>query len=210
MKGTLVSHAWHFLLSLLVGTNLFAGESSLIVVRHGEATSNIEKVYNSDPENANYKSANLTKAGHQTVLETAKRLLSEGFSNDTISAVFVSPLPRCIQTADILAQQGLFSSDKIHIDKRLIEQRAGDLEGKPQFATWEPSFAKKYNAESPEQVKNRVQDFYSDILRRYPQGNILVVTHALPGLDLIQIASHQQVKLNPGEAYVTPLESRNQ
>src|ERR1700730_14528243 len=85
---------------------LHSMEQQLIVIRHGEAGNNIEKVYNSNPENPNYKIFNLTEAGIQTTQKTTKDLLAQGFSNDNIAAVFVSPLPRTIQTADILVQQG--------------------------------------------------------------------------------------------------------
>jgi broad specificity phosphatase PhoE len=180
-------------------------EQELIVIRHGEAGNNLEKVYNSNPENPHYKPFNLTEAGIQTTQKTVKKLQDLGFNNSNIVAVFVSPLPRTLQTADILVQQGLVSKDKIIVDKRLIEQNAGDLEGKKTFTTWQPSFSKEYNAESLEQVQNRVKDFYDSLLQTYPQGNIIVVTHALVSQDLIEIVTHQVVKLTPGEAKIIPL-----
>jgi len=185
--------------------SLHSVEQKLIVIRHGEAGNNIEKVYNSNPENPNYKIFNLTESGIQTTQKTAKDLIAQGFSNNNIAAVFVSPLPRTKQTADILVQQGLVSKDKIILDKRLIELNAGDLEGKPTFAAWKPSFAKDYHAESEEQVAKRVKEFYDMILQKYPQGNIIVVTHALASQDLIELVTHQIVKLNPGEAKVVTL-----
>jgi broad specificity phosphatase PhoE len=195
-----------FLFTIFLSTfSLYSMEQDLIVIRHGEAGNNIEKVYNSNPENPNYKPFNLTEAGIQTTLKTAQELLDQGFNNSNIVAVFVSPLPRTIQTADILVQQGLVSKDKIILDKRLIEQNAGDLEGKKTFPSWQPSFSKEYHAESEEQVKNRVKDFYNSILQKYPQGNIIVVTHALVSQDLIELITHQVVKLKPGEAKVIPL-----
>lgn len=185
--------------------SLYSMEQQLIVIRHGEAGNNIEKVYNSNPENPNYKIFNLTEAGILATQKTAKDLIAQGFSNDNIAAVFVSPLPRTKQTADILVQQGLVSKDKLILDKRLIELNAGDLEGKPTFPNWKPSFAKEYHAESEEQVKNRIKEFYDSILDQYPQGNIIVVTHALASQDLIELVTHQIAKLNPGEAKIVPL-----
>ena len=185
--------------------SLHSMEQQLIVIRHGEAGNNIEKVYNSNPENTNYKIFDLTEAGILATQKTAKDLIARGFSNDNIAAVFVSPLPRTKQTADILVQQGLVSKDKIILDKRLIELNAGDLEGKPTFPNWKPSFAKDYHAESEEQVKNRIKEFYDSILDQYPQGNIIVVTHALAAQDLMELVTHKIVKLNPGEAKVVAL-----
>lgn len=197
-----------FLLTIFLSAfslSLHSMEQQLIVIRHGEAGNNIEKVYNSNPENPNYKIFNLTEAGILTTQKTAKDLIAQGFSNNNIAAVFVSPLPRTKQTADILVQQGLVSKDKLILDKRLIELNAGDLEGKPTFPNWKPSFAKDYHAESEEQVKNRIKEFYDSILAKYPQGNIIVVTHGLASQDLIELVTHQIVKLNPGEAKVIPL-----
>lgn len=188
--------------------SLYATEQQLIVIRHGEAGNNIEKVYNSNPEHPNYKSFNLTEAGIWATQKTAKDLLAEGFSNNNIAAVFVSPLPRTKQTADILVQQGLVSKGKIILDKRLIELNAGDLEGKPTFAEWKSSFAKDYHAESDEQVKNRIKEFYDSILHQYPEGNIIVVTHGLASKDLIELITRQIVNLSPGEAIVVPLRQK--
>lgn len=185
--------------------SILSAEQQLIVIRHGEADNNIEKVYNSSPDNANYKPVNLTDAGKQTVKKTANELLADGFNDNNIIAVFVSPLPRTQQTADILVQQGLVSKDKIHLDKRLIELNAGDLEGKPTLPVWKTSFSSEYNAESEEHVKARVKEFYESLVTQFPQGNIIVVTHGLPSQNLIEDATHQVVKLNPGEAKVVPL-----
>jgi broad specificity phosphatase PhoE len=198
-------NAFLFIFLSAFSLSLHSVEQKLIVIRHGEAGNNIEKVYNSNPEHPNYKTFNLTAAGIQATQKTVKDLLAQGFANNNIVAVFVSPLPRSKQTADILVQQGLVSRDKIIIDKRLTELKAGDLEGKPTFAEWKSSFAKDYHAESEEQVKNRVKDFYDSIRRQYPQGNIIVVTHGLPSQDLIELVIHQVVKLKPGEAKVIPL-----
>ncbi len=185
--------------------SLYSMEQQLIIIRHGEAGNNIDKVYNSNPENPNYKPYHLTKNGVQTITTLAKKLRAQGFSNDNIAAVYVSPLPRTQETAAILVKQGLVSKDKIILDKRLIELNAGDLEAKPTFAVWKPSFAEEYHAESEDQVKDRVKEFYNSILDQYPEGNIIVVTHGLASQDLIELVTHQIVKLNPGEAKVIPL-----
>lgn len=194
-----------FLFTLLSLSTLFSVEQQLIVIRHGEAGNNIEGVYNSDPANCNYKPFNLTDNGMKVVRKAAKELMAQGFSDDNIAAVFVSPLPRTKQTADLLVQQGLVSKDKIIIDKRLIEVNAGDLEGKPTFSEWKPSFTKEYHTESNEQVKERVKNFYDSILKQYPEGNIIVVTHGIVSQDLIEIITHHIVKLKPGEVKILTL-----
>ena len=114
----------HHFFECFLTFSFYSMEQQLIVIRHGEAGNNIEKVYNSNPENPNYKIFNLTEAGILATQKTAKDLIAQGFSNDNIAAVFVSPLPRTKQTADILVQQGLVSKNKIILDKRLIELNA--------------------------------------------------------------------------------------
>jgi broad specificity phosphatase PhoE len=182
--------------------SLNAVEQKLVVIRHGEAANNIENVYNSNPSSLHYKPADLTEKGKETTLESAKKLLGQGFNNDNITAVFVSPLPRTIQTADILVKAGLVSPDKIIVDNRLIEMQAGDLEGKPVFPSWNPSYTEEYHAEGEEGVKKRVLNFYNSILAHYPKGNIIVVTHNLPAQIIMEDAGQQKLKINPGEAKV--------
>lgn len=65
--------------ALLFSFSLHSAEQQLIVVRHGEAGNNIEKVYNSNPENPNYKRFNLTEAGILTTQKTAKDLIAKDF-----------------------------------------------------------------------------------------------------------------------------------
>ncbi len=208
-------HFWVLFLCLFAFTKAIAQEETatkpapnqqLIIIRHGEAVNNTEGVYNSNPDHPNYMLVNLTAEGKKQVARTALRLLAEGFDKENIVAVYVSPLPRTKQTADVLVQSGLISRDKIIIDKRLIEIQVGNLEGKPVFPTWDPSYVKKYNAESAEHLMARIQDFYNDILKKYPTGNIMAVTHAPPAQDLIELTTGQKgVIIDPGQAIVVPL-----
>lgn len=202
----------HLLLTALIGAfsiSLHAAEQQLIIIRHGEAGNNITNTYNSNPDHPDYKAVNLTEAGVLATQKTAKDLIAKGFSNDNIVAVYVSPLPRTVQTADILVQQGLISKDKIILDKRLIDLNTGDLEGKPRFPNWTPDLAKKYHAESDEQLKARIKDFYDALLKKYPNGNIVIISHLIVIQDLMEDASYQLNKLNPGDAKVVPLRGQS-
>jgi broad specificity phosphatase PhoE len=201
---------WLFLLSLFLGTHVYAVDTNsqkIVIIRHGEADNNIQKIYNSDPTNPKYTPANLTEKGKRDVQQTARNLLSQGFNNNNITAVFVSPLPRTQQTAEILVKEGVISPDKIITDKRIIELQAGDLEGKPVISHWESAFASQHHAESAEDVKSRVNDFYQSLLQHNPSGNIIVITHALPAQDLIELIAHENVSLQPGQAKTLPLHS---
>lgn len=196
---------WITVVLLSMAFSLHSEDQKLIVMLPGEADHNVERVYNSNPEHPGYKESNLTKAGILAVQKTAKELKAQGFSSSTITAVYVSPLPRAQQTADILVKEGVVSQEKIITDKRLSELDAGDLEGKPTFILWRPSFAKEYHAESEQEVKKRAKEFYDFLLDAYSTGNILVVTHELVAKDLVDLASRQLMRLKPGDAKVIPL-----
>jgi|LakMenEpi03Aug12_release.lakeMendotaPanAssembly.Ray.scaffolds.fasta_scaffold225425_1 broad specificity phosphatase PhoE len=177
----------------------------LIVIRHGQAENNISKVYNSNPASPGYKPLNLTPQGIQQIKKTAVELLAKGYNDSNIAAVFVSPMPRAKQTAEECVQSGLFSEKKIIIDPRITELQAGDLEGKPVLPVWSRAIAQINHAETEDQVKERVNSFYQQLLHQFPQGNIVVITHGFPGEILIQVAAHKDVKLQVGEAQIIPL-----
>lgn len=198
-----MKHLLLLALSFFLTTGLTSSERNLIVIRHGEASNNLDKTYNSNPESPNYKIANLTDQGRQTVIRTAKELLVKGFNNNNIVAVISSPLPRAAETAETLVQQGLVTKNKLSFDDRLTEQQAGDLEGN-QVKPWNPEFARNYHAESKEQVESRVEDFYKDLLKKYPSGNIVVVTHQSIAEKLLDLAGHP-LRTNLGDAKVVPL-----
>lgn len=194
--------------SFLLGaftSNLAADEQKLIVIRHGEAGNNIANVYNSNPDDPAYKAMELTDKGKKQAQTTAKDIQSQGFNNDNIIAVFVSPLPRARQTADQLVNAGVVTKDKIIIDRRITETQAGDLEGKPQLPAWTSAVAQEHHGETEDQVRSRMIDFYNYLLNEYPEGNIIVVTHGLAGQNLVDIADNQKVKLGLGEAKIVPL-----
>src|SRR5690242_6173316 len=111
----------------LVCQNVFAlKERYLIIIRHAEATSNLVGQYNTNPRHPHYKPASLTPKGFEQAKQISELLLTYGFDNRNIAAVYVSPLPRTQETAQVIAEIGIFSADKIHIDPRLLEIQAGD------------------------------------------------------------------------------------
>lgn len=187
---------------------LHANEQKLIIIRHGEAANNVMKVYNSNPSSSSYKSADLTEEGKKTIKQLANDLLARGFNNDNIVALISSPLPRTLQTSEILIQSGLVSKDKLLIDNRIIEMQAGELEGKPIFPYWKKAYVKEYDTESEEHIKDRVQDFYNYLLKTYPKGHIIIVTHFIPAQHLLEIITGEKGFLNPGEVKVVSLRAQ--
>lgn len=191
-----------FLLLTFSAYAVDASSHNLIIVRHGQATNNVENIYNSD---LNSKPVNLTEKGQAEVKKAAQNLLAQGFNKNNIVAVFASPLPRGVQTAQILAKEGLFPSEMIQQDPRLTEPRAGDLEGKAVLPQWTESVALMHHGETPDQIGRRMRDFYAFIQKNYPSGNVVIVTHGGAAIALISFLKNQEIKLATGEALVIPM-----
>jgi 2,3-bisphosphoglycerate-dependent phosphoglycerate mutase len=182
-----------------------ASQVNLVIVRHGQAAHNIADVYNSNPSSPNYKPSDLTEEGKKQTNATAKTLLDKGINDTNIEAVYVSPLPRTQETAEIMVQAGLFSKNKIHTDPRLTEVQIGDLEGKPIIHDWKNEFAVRYHTETDEQVQKRVTEFYDSLVASHPQANIVVITHGVPAQKLMALVCKNPEKLATGQAVVCPL-----
>lgn len=205
------------LMLFIFSQSLFAlQERHLIILRHGEAEQNITREYNSNPKHPRYKVAHLTDKGREQVKKTAETLLMHGFDNRNISAVYVSPLPRALETAQIVADIGVFSKDKIHVDNRLIETQAGDREGlnkeKLTKDPWlvGPNEAKFYKGESNEDVKKRVLAIYDEIEKKHKEGHVIFITHGMAGMELIDTLTQEKVRLGTAQVYILPLSDRQQ
>ena len=180
--------------------------SQMIVMRHGQGTHNVARIYSSNPYHPNYMRSDLTPTGKEQVIETAHNLLKQGFNKDTIDLVVVSPLPRTMQTANILLEHGVFTIDKMVIDSRLQEPHMGDLEGNVGLQmSWMQMDHKSFGGETIEQMQARIADVYRSILAKGIKGNILVITHSVPGHFLIYHITGERCKLMTAEAKVISL-----
>ena len=190
-------------------------ERHLILIRHAECEHNAKGVYNSNPKHPDYRPAHLTVQGKKQAISTAERLVLHGFDNRNIAAVYISPLPRARETAEIIAEYGVFSKDKIHIDERLIEAQAGELEGqlisKHSKDAWHVSLEEhqKYELETNYDVRKRIMSVYDDAEKKYPNGHVIFITHGLPAMELLQDIVQIEVRLNPADTYLLPLVSRS-
>ena len=199
------------LITLLLLLHSFAFcESKLVIVRHGQGTHNIQHVWNSDPEHPNYVPAPLTDLGKEQIRSTAKALLEQGINESNVALVLVSPLLRTKETANILAEEGVISAEMIELDVRLREPLMGDLENKGSLRVegkdnWDLWFAEEFHGETLEQVKNRTQDLFSELLEKKIAGHILLVTHGTVARELIDLSIQERPKLGVGEAKVVPL-----
>lgn len=200
------------LLLVILCQPLFAlQEQHLIIIRHGEGDHNVWETFNSNPQHPHYKPSHLTENGVTQVKKTAELLLNYGFDNRNIAAVYVSPLPRTMETAQLIAQVGVFSPDKIHIDKRLIEHQAGDHEGLSSKLDTNQSWfvseeeAKAFNGESSAQVRHRMIGLYNEVVKKSGSGHIVFITHGLPAMELIESLTNNKVKLHTAQVYLVPL-----
>lgn len=158
--------------------------------RHGESTANTLHVF------SNHRADHpLTEKGKGQALALANRLLDQKFS-----AFYSSPIPRAVETAQIVSNQ-LLLPFKIH--NGLKEFDAGVLEGRSDenawaefSALWKDWFTeglvnKKIDGgESLFEIRDRLGSFLVEVMQQHPEtsANILCITHggllyaAIPGL----------------------------
>lgn len=199
-----------FLIILLIaGCKTKDNSAKLIIIRHGQGTHNVEGFYSSDPNHPNYRPAYLTEKGMHQARRTAFRLSAQGISKENIQEVYVSPLPRTIQTANYLVEEGIISPDQIKIEPRLIEVQMGEREGKHYYEfpedPWDHSKAHEYGGETNQDVRNRVISLYNEVISNHPKKNIIFVTHGSPALELTKAIEGNAKKLNPAEYKILQL-----
>ena len=166
-----------------------SGHGGLVFIRHGEGEHNVEHIFNSNPENSGYRPVKLTEYGREQVRETSNQLIEAGISGDNVCKVVVSPLPRTIETADIVMGKLQIPRFLREVDPRAIEQDAGDREGQdyrqykePDF--WFPKAPKSYGGETRSEMQSRmnslilsiVNDRDCDLNKQF----VIVVSHGSP------------------------------
>ncbi len=166
-----------FSLLLVMICKLQADETALILVRHGQSQHNVEKFCNSNPEHPAYQVSNLTNQGKSQAALSAQELIEMGFNDSNISIVYVSPLPRTLKTAEILAEAGLFSKDKIVIDPRITEIQCGDAEGMSFPFYPRGAICDQFHVEREDEIESRVQSFYEEALKQHQGQHVLIVSH---------------------------------
>ena len=202
-----------FSCAIALSAHATAWAGDLVVIRHGNSQHNLSHEYNSNPEHEKYRVSCLTPLGVKQAVKTAKKLLSDGYSDDNIAEVVVSPLPRARQTAKVLIKQGLFDASKVRIDPRLTEVNAGDREG---LSTdifnedhWERHDADRYNGETNNQVKSRVLALYDETAEAFENDenkHVLYITHGVTIYELIDQIKGERIRMQTAETMVLPLE----
>lgn len=103
------------------------------------------------------------------------------FANHDIEfdMVISSPLKRAYTTAE-LVNKGMLHKRPVVLDKGLIERNFGDYDGKEINDDYYYLIKRGLvpNMESNEDLEKRVCDSLIDICKRYPNKNLLIVTHS--------------------------------
>ena len=142
-------------------------------VRHGQT------LYNQECRVMGWIDEPLSKDGMFQVKELAEQLKSEEFD-----LIFCSPLERARQTAKEINK---YQKCPVVYDHRLIERKCGDLDGIKYneldgLKNWNwiigDTRCKKYNAETVDNMMERVQDFINYLSEQWPDKKVLIVAHS--------------------------------
>jgi 2,3-bisphosphoglycerate-dependent phosphoglycerate mutase len=143
--------------------------------------------------------SHLTEHGRQQVVDSAKQLMK----NIAIEKVYVSPVIRTVETAEIVCQ--ILGTDYV-IDERLYETEMGQLVGMNYeevttkygdvltrfYSDYDPVL-ERFGVETFDSVKRRIKNLLDDLLQKHEDSNVLIVTH----LDPIKAALATLLDLSP-------------
>ena len=160
-----------------------------VVIRHGEAESNVKDVINShDPE-----LYGLTEKGIQQIKDSAEKLKSDGYIP---TKIYSSNFRRAKESSKIIA--GVFGLDesKIVYDSRIRECDGGAFDGRPWSdrldllkTEQDGIFSSPEGGESAFDVKKRSAEFIYDIDSLNKNESILIVTHGMPVRMIKEVAN---------------------
>ncbi|MSR71321.1 MAG: isoleucine--tRNA ligase [Candidatus Taylorbacteria bacterium] len=149
--------------------------NTFIVMRHGECVHNVQNILSTKADVPHH----LTEKGKEEVMISAEKLKKE-----KIDVVITSPFVRTKETTDIVAGIINYPKDKIIVDDRITEIKAGVFDGKAineyhaQFKTQEEYFTKTLEGgENFNDIRKRVGNFIYDIDSKYENKTILIVSH---------------------------------
>ncbi|MDI6734533.1 MAG: class I tRNA ligase family protein [Patescibacteria group bacterium] len=151
-----------------------------LVMRHGEAESNIKDVINSNPKDKDFYP--LTLKGRTAVEAAVKDLKKE-----KIDLIIASDFKRTKETAEIVAS-GL-GIKEIVFEKRLREVNSGDFNGKPghTYGNFGSSYIAKFtkdkeppNGENLLELAKRTSEVVFDLEKKYKSKTILLISHEYP------------------------------
>ncbi|MES2471170.1 MAG: class I tRNA ligase family protein [Patescibacteria group bacterium] len=169
---------------VVVGTKDYLKEllkprNEYLLMRHGEAESNVLGIISSDINSVN----NLTEKGRSQVEESARHLKKE-----KIDLIIASPFLRTRQTAEIVAKAIGYEPANIVYEERFREISVGVFNGKKieeYTGSYSDPLHRFYQApeggETLTQVRKRMMEALYEIDKKYEGKKILIVTHETPG-----------------------------
>lgn len=145
----------------------------IFATRHGEGEHNTQKIVSCSLEGG----AKLTEKGRAQAEELGKQIAEE-----KIDTIFVSPLLRTRETAEIIKKYA--PNAKFLLEDELREIDLGDMnecnfsDWRAQFPDWKARyFDNPHCGETSEEVGKRVENFLQKIRKDYADKNIIVVAH---------------------------------
>ena len=168
------------------------GITKIILVRHGEAESNIRNVNSGMASRLKYS---LTAKGKKQIIETIKKIKAELDKSDNI-VMFSSPIKRTKETAELIANN---LKIEFQTDDRLGEIEVGYWEDKEREALKNDLLNIEYHNLSLEErfkfkkggfgennldVIKRMHGFLSEKLKEHGGKTILIISHGDPIVDL--------------------------
>ena len=141
----------------------------LYVIRHGET------IENSNDCLCGRINSSLTEKGIKQALEIRKY-----FENKKVDLIFSSPLDRCKQTAEIIANNKI----EINYSDSLLGRDHGEFTGVHKSLInfdeyWNYNLNKKYeSAENVRDLYNRVKELIENLKDKYPDKSVVLVTHS--------------------------------
>src|SRR3989344_5063671 len=149
--------------------------SKIFLVRHGQDTDNAAGILNGR------RDTELTELGREQAKKVADKL-----RDNNVQIVYASPLKRAYETARIIATE--LGIDEVITDEHLIEREFGILTGKPvsDISKYTDKilptnrvdyFLEVEGAEDFPALLLRGRKILNEIRQRYPDKNVLIVTH---------------------------------
>lgn len=152
--------------------------TKVYVVRHGQTAWNLEEVFRGRAD------IPLDETGKKEV-----HLAGEALKDETLHAVFSSPLSRSMETAENIAK---FQNINVTPLEAIIDISYGQWEGKPLvevqekfpdlYALWleEPHKVRFPEGESLEEVRERTMDALDKLVAKHQNEAIALVAHRVP------------------------------
>jgi probable phosphoglycerate mutase len=178
----------------------------LILVRHGQASSNRDDILASYPEKA---PQHLTDLGEQAVKETTQKIVLE----HTVDAIISSPLTRTKETAQVISQA---TGVGVQTDVRLRETDFGifNNESIQEFFTkYQDPVLRIHTTgedgvEGLADIRKRVSKLLQDVQREYHGKTVVLVSHGDTLSEIMALLAHQNEWASAHNNFLAPGEMK--